>query len=88
METAGLALAGIEGRRQVDALLSLFQRELPDAFGEARVAVYGNAGLRQTRPSSGSHVTEEDVATGARPPDAIARTTWPIEMHGDMAGAD
>ncbi|MCY4395534.1 MAG: FAD-dependent oxidoreductase [Rhodospirillaceae bacterium] len=89
METAGLALAGIEGRRQVDALLSLFQRELPDAFGEARVAVYGNAGLRQTRTIVGrSHVTVEDVATGARPPDAIARTTWPIEMHGDMAGAD
>ena len=89
METAGLALAGIEGRRQVDALLSLFKRELPEAFREAKVAVYGNAGLRQTRTIVGrSHVTVEDVASGARPPDAIARTTWPIELHGDMAGAD
>ncbi|MCY4066214.1 MAG: FAD-dependent oxidoreductase, partial [Rhodospirillaceae bacterium] len=86
METAGLALAGIEGRRQVDALLSLFKRELPEAFREAKVAVYGNAGIRQTRTIVGrSHVTVEDVATGARPPDAIARTTWPIELHGDMA---
>ncbi len=88
METAGLALAGIEGRRQVDALLALFRRELPEAFGEAKVAVYGNAGLRQTRTIVGrSHVTVEDVATGSRPPDAVARTTWPIELHGDMAGA-
>ena len=31
MEPAGLALAGIEGRRQVDALLRLFKRELPEA---------------------------------------------------------
>ncbi len=88
MEPAGLALAGIEGRRQVDALLSLFKRELPDAFREAKVAVYGNAGIRQTRTVVGrSHVTVEDVATGARPPDAIARTTWPIELHGEMSGA-
>ena len=88
MEIAGLALAGIEGRRQVDALLSLFKRELPEAFREARVAVYGNAGIRQTRTIIGrSHVTVEDVATGARPPDAIARTTWPIELHGEMDGA-
>ena len=88
METAGLALAGIEGRRQVDALLSLFKRELPEAFREAKVAVYGNAGIRQTRTIVGrSHVTVEDIATGARPPDAIARTAWPIELHGEMSGA-
>ena len=88
METAGLALAGIEGRRQVDALLTLFKRELPEAFGEAKVAVYGNAGIRQTRTIVGrSHVAVEDVATGARPPDAVARTAWPIELHGDMSGA-
>ena len=31
MEPAGLALAGIEGRRQVDGLLRLFKRELPEA---------------------------------------------------------
>ena len=88
METAGLALAGIEGRRQVDALLTLFKRELPEAFGEAKVAVYGNAGIRQTRTVVGrSHVTVEDIAAGVRPPDAIARTTWPIELHGEMSGA-
>ena len=88
METAGLALAGIEGRRQVDALLSLFKRELPEAFREAKVAVYGNAGIRQTRTIVGrSHVTVEDIAAGARPPDAIARTAWPIELHGEMSGA-
>ena len=88
METAGLALAGIEGRRQVDALLALFKRELPEAFREAKVAVYGNAGIRQTRTIVGrSHVAVEDIATGARPPDAIARTAWPIELHGEMSGA-
>ena len=88
LDTAGLALAGIEGRRQVDALLALFKRELPEAFREARVAVYGNAGIRQTRTIIGlRHVTVEEVATGARPPGAIARTTWGVELHGDMSGA-
>ena len=88
LETAGLALAGIEGRRQVDALLDLLKRELPAAFSEARVAVYGDAGIRQTRTIVGRRaVSVEDVATGVRPPDAIARTAWPIELHGDMAGA-
>lgn len=59
----GLALAGIEGRRQIDAPLSLFKRELPDAFRDAKVAVYGNAGIRQTRTITGrSHVTVGDIA--------------------------
>ncbi len=71
-----------------NALLTLFRRELPEAFRDARVAVYGNAGIRQTRTIKGRrHVTVEDVATGVRPPDAIARTTWPIELHGEMDGA-
>ena len=56
---------------------------------EAKVAVYGNAGIRQTRTIVGqSHVTVEDVATGGRPPDAIARTiSGPSSCTFDMAGA-
>jgi hypothetical protein len=88
METAGLARAGFEGRRQVDGLLQLFKRELPDAFEDAKVAIYGGAGIRQSRTIIGQHpVTLDQVVHGIKPVDAIARTTWPIELHGDMTEA-
>jgi hypothetical protein len=88
MEASGLALAGIDGRRQVDSLLKLFKRELPEAYKESRVTLYGGAGIRQSRTIIGqTHVTLDDVINGTQPSDAIARTTWPIEFHGDMAEA-
>ncbi|WP_416899663.1 MAG: FAD-dependent oxidoreductase [Minwuia sp.] len=85
-DAAGLALAGIAGRRQVDGLLALFRDEFPDAFGKARVALYGQPGIRQTRTIRGrSRITVEDVRTGHRPDDVIARCSWPIELHTEMA---
>jgi len=81
-DAIGLSRAGIEGRRQIDALLELFRQELPDAFADARVAVYGQPGIRQTRTIRGrSRLTVADVRAGRRPDDAVARCSWPIELH-------
>lgn len=78
----GLSVAGIEGRRQVDALLALFKDEFPESFQDARVATYGLPGIRQTRTIQGrSRITVEDVRGGVRPDDAVARCSWPIELH-------
>jgi hypothetical protein len=88
MDPLGLAQAGIEGRRQVDALLELFRQELPAAFAHARVATYGQPGIRQTRTISGrSSISVADVRNGLRPADAVARCSWPIELHTNIADA-
>jgi FAD dependent oxidoreductase len=57
------------------------------AFGRARVRSYGLPGIRQTRWIHGrAQLTVEDVRTGTRFPDAIARTSWPIELHDRPEG--
>ncbi len=85
----GLTLAGLEGKRQIDALLALFKAEMPEAFANARVATYGQPGIRQTRTVQGqSRITVDQVRSAARPPDAIARCSWPIELHTRMATTD
>ncbi|SMF48250.1 FAD dependent oxidoreductase [Tistlia consotensis] len=82
LDAVGLALAGIEGKRQVDALLALFRDEFPEAYGRARVAHYGQAGIRQTRTIVGaSRLTVRAVREGAAPADRVLRCTWPIELH-------
>ena len=85
-EAVGLALSGIAGRRQIDGLLALFRDEFPDAFGKARVALYGQPGIRQTRTIRGrSRITVDDVRQGRKPDDAVVRCSWPIELHTEMA---
>lgn len=85
LDPVGLSRAGIEGRRQVDALLELFREEFPEAYGNARVAIYGQPGIRQTRTINGTvRLTVEDVRLGNEPPDKILRCTWPIELHTQL----
>ncbi|WP_417513853.1 FAD-dependent oxidoreductase [Minwuia sp.] len=85
-EAIGLALAGIEGRQQIDGLLNLFRDEFPEAFGQARVAIYGQPGIRQTRTIQGrSRITVDQVRTGSVPDDVIGRCSWPIELHTELA---
>lgn len=82
LDPVGLSEAGIEGRRQVDALLALFRDEFPEAYGNARVAIYGQPGIRQTRMINGAaRLTVEDVREGRMHADRVLRCTWPIELH-------
>jgi hypothetical protein len=82
LDAVGLGRAGIEGKRQVDALLALFRDEFPEAYGRARVAHYGQAGIRQTRTIVGARrLTVEAVRSGRAPEDAVLRCSWPIELH-------
>jgi hypothetical protein len=51
----------------------------------ARIRAYGLPGIRQTRWFvSAGQLTVEDVRSGKRPEDAVARCSWPVEAH-DMA---
>lgn len=86
-DPVGAARAGLVGKEQADRLLAFLRAEFPAALGEARVRAYGLPGIRQTRWIVGAHhLTLDDVRSGARPDDAVARCTWPIELHNEASG--
>jgi hypothetical protein len=71
-----------EGRRQADAIITFLRTEYPNIFANARVRVYGNPGLRQTRwIQSKRQLTLDDIRRGERPADAAARCAWWVELH-------
>jgi len=71
-----------EGRRQADGILRFLQHEFPGIFRNARIRSYGNPGIRQTRWIVGQRqLTLADIRKNQRPPDAVARCAWWIELH-------
>src|SRR5919197_4659947 len=78
----------LEGRAQADRVLAFLRTEFPKAFGRARARSYGLPGVRQTRMiASAYHLTAKDIRAGRDFPDAIARCSWPIELHDRPEGA-
>jgi flavin-dependent dehydrogenase len=72
----------IAGKAQADKVVHMLKSEYPKAFNSARVRAYGALGIRQTRWIVGRHHLEVDeVRAGKKFDDAIARTSWPIELH-------
>ena len=77
----------IDGHDQVDRVVEFLRREFPANFGAASVRVYANTGIRQTRWLSGvRQLSLEDVRSGRRFEDAVARTAWPVELHDHAGG--
>ena len=84
LEASRLAL---EGKAAADKVVAFLKAEYPRAFAAARVRSYGFPGIRQTRWIAGRHqLTADEVRQGVRFPDAIARTSWPIELHDRPEG--
>lgn len=76
------AAAQIAARAEADRLLEFLRAEFPAALGRARIRSYGQLGIRQTRWIVGTHqLTADEVRAGTRFPDAVARCSWPIELH-------
>ena len=72
----------LEGRRQADAIITFLRAEFPRIFANAKVRTYGNPGIRQTRwIVSRKQLTVDDIRSTARPPDAVARCAWWVELH-------
>ncbi|HJT07413.1 MAG TPA: FAD-dependent oxidoreductase [Stellaceae bacterium] len=77
----------LEGHALADRLVAIVRREFPAAFGKARIRSYGLPGMRQTRSIVGAyHLTAEDVRAGRDFADAVARCSWPIELHNRPEG--
>ena len=88
LDAAGYAETVFAGRDQADRLLCFLRDEYPAAYGNARIRVYAAPGVRQTRWITGTYsLTAEDVRTGRIFDDAIARCSWPIELHNNAANA-
>lgn len=84
LEASRLAL---EGKAQADRVVGWLKAEYPQAFGAARVRSYGFPGIRQTRwIAARKQITVDEVRQGVKFPDAIARTSWPIELHDTPQG--
>ena len=81
------AQAQLAGRAQADRVVEFLRLEFPKAFGEAKVRSYGFPGRRQTRWIAAEHqLSLDEVRTGVRFDDAIARTAWPVELHDRAEG--
>lgn len=88
MDAVGFADTVFAGRDQADRLLAFLKAEYPDAYGTARIRIYAAPGIRQTRWITGTYsLTADDVRAGRRFDDAVARCSWPIELHNDPATA-
>ncbi|MGP4015889.1 FAD-dependent oxidoreductase [Saccharopolyspora sp. 5N708] len=81
------AQAQLRGKAQADRVVAFLRTEYPEIFGKARVRAYGFPGRRQTRWVQGAHqLTVEEIRSGTRFPDSVARTAWPIELHDRPEG--
>lgn len=79
---SGYAGMVFEGRRQVDNVVEFLRAEFPDIFENVRVRSYGDPGIRQTRwIKSRDQLTVDEVRSGERPDDAVARAAWWVELH-------
>lgn len=76
-----LTEAEIEGRELAWRNLAVLRKH--PGFEKAYLASTGpQLGIRETRrPFSRHDVTEEDATQGSRSADAIARASWPMEVH-------
>lgn len=85
-DPAQLTRAEIEGRRQVLYLVDFFQRYVP-GFDRCYLLDTGTqVGVRETRRIIGEYVlTADDVFAARRFSDAIARVSFPIDIH-DVSG--
>jgi 2-polyprenyl-6-methoxyphenol hydroxylase-like FAD-dependent oxidoreductase len=87
LDPVGASEKGLEGKEQADRVVAFLKEEFPEAFGNARVRSYGLPGIRQTRWIVGAHqLTVDEVRAGKHFPDEVARTAWPIELHGTPQG--
>ena len=82
-----LTQAEIEGHRQVIYLVSFLRKYVPGFENCYLVDTGSQIGVRETRRIMGEYVlTQEDVFEARRFKDAIARVSFPIDIHDVKGG--
>ena len=77
-----LTKAEEEGRRQVLMMAEFLQKSVP-GFSRASISAVGTQiGIRESRRIDGLYsLTIDDVVSGRKFPDAIARSGYPVDIH-------
>jgi len=77
-----LADAEIEGRRQVHKVIGFLKRHVPGFAKTHLISTGSQVGIRETRRIVGEYtLTGDDVLEARRFPDAVARGSYPIDIH-------
>jgi len=82
-----LTAATIEGRRQVRMVCDLLRENFMDGKGSPLVTLPAKLGIRETRHARCLHtLTQEELLSGQRFPDAIGNGTYPVDIHNARGG--
>lgn len=77
----------IEGRKLIQQLIHFCKTCLPGFENSYLVFTAPMIGVRSSRRIIGEYIlTEEDVLEGKRFPDAVARNSWPPDIHSPKKG--
>jgi hypothetical protein len=87
LEPMAASKSALVGRNQADSAFQFLLGEYPHIYKNARIRSYGLPGIRQTRWIVGTQqLTSQEVISATKFPDAVARTSWPIELHDRAEG--
>ncbi len=82
-----LTAATIEGRRQVRAICDILRENFLDGQGTPLVSLPAKLGIRESRHARCLHtLTQEELLSGHRFPDAIGNGTYPVDIHNARGG--
>lgn len=82
-----LTAASIEGRRQIRAVCDLLRENFLDGQGTPLVTLPAKIGIRESRHARCLHtLTEDELLSGHRFPDAIGNGTYPVDIHNARGG--
>lgn len=80
--SADLTTAEREGRAQAHSLAEFLRRRIPGFASSWLIETATSIGVRETRRIVGDcTLTEDDILSGRRFPDAIAQSGYPIDVH-------
>lgn len=87
LDPLAASATALEGRADVAKVVHFLRSEYPEAFAKARIRSMALPGIRQTRWIVGAHqLTTDEVRAATLFPDAVARTSWPVELHDAPEG--
>lgn len=82
-----LTAASIEGRRQIRAICDLLRENFLDGKGTPLVTLPAKIGIRESRHARCLHtLTQDELLSGHRFPDAIGNGTYPVDIHNARGG--
>ena len=81
-DSGDLTKAEIEGRRQAMALMKFFRKYVPGFENAYLLQTATQVGVRESRRIVGEYVfTAEDIIAGAKFPDVVMRSAYPVDIH-------